>query len=77
MPSSWVDHIYSSTVFAFAKASGLDDAFAEVGMYLDWGILSPFGDEIICDNYGTCATSFYECAFSTMSLRLPFIVFEI
>lgn len=75
--SSWVDPIYSSIVFVVAKTCGLDNAFTKVVMSSNWGILSPFENNIICDKYGACAIPFYECTFSTMCLCLPFTAFEV
>lgn len=72
-----MDPIYSSIVYAFAKAYGLDDAFMKVDPYSDWGIFSPYEDKKICDKYGACSILFYECTFSTMYLCLLFTLFEI
>lgn len=38
--SSWVDHVSLSIISIFARESGLDGAFLDVGPYLDWGVLT-------------------------------------
>lgn len=76
-PFSWMELIYSSNVFAFAEAGGLDDTFTEVGSSSNRGSLSLFEQERICDKYGGGIIPFYGCVFSTLGLRLPFTIFEI
>lgn len=66
-----MDHVYSSTVYAFSKPNGLDNAFTKVILSSDQGTLSPFEDERMCDKYDGCINPFYECVFSAMGLRLP------
>lgn len=75
--SSWVDYVYSSTIYAIAKVGGFYDVFTEVSSSSSWGILSPSEDDRICDKYGDCVIPFHGCTFSVMSLCLSFTAFEI
>lgn len=59
----WMNHVYSSTVCAFVKISGLNDSFTKVSLSFDWRILSRYEDERICDKNDTFSTPFYECVF--------------
>lgn len=62
-PSSCMDLVYFSIVYAFGKANGFDDTFTEIGLPSYWRILSPYVDDRICDKYGDYAIPIYECAF--------------
>lgn len=53
-----MDHVYSSTVYTFARLGDLDNAFTEVGLSSDYGTLSPFENKRIGDKYGGCAIPF-------------------
>lgn len=75
--SSWVDLVYSSTIYVFARDGNLDGEFLNVCPSLDRGVLTPNEDERICNEYGYCVVPFYECNFSVLGLRLPFTAFDI
>lgn len=61
--SSWVDFVYSSSVFVFPSNGSLDRAFLEVFPSFDWGTLTPTKDERISSKYGDCGIPFYQWTF--------------
>lgn len=71
MYDSWIVN------FHFFDSTSQFVAFLDVGPPSDWGVLTPGKNDRICSRYGECATSFYECIFSILGLRLPFNVFEV
>lgn len=68
---------YSSTVFVFAINGSLNEAFLKATPSSDWGALTPTEYERICSKYHDCVIPFYDCTFSVMGVRIPFIAFEI
>lgn len=71
-----MDYVYSSTIYVCSRDGNLDGAFPEVSPSSDWGVLTPYENDIICSEYGGCAIPFYECTFSILGLDIPFTTFE-
>ncbi|CAI8602354.1 unnamed protein product [Vicia faba] len=64
----WADYEKLVTVYAFVGEGGLDHAFTEVGLSLDWGWLPPEEDKRMCSKY-ECLFSLIDVCLLLMTLR--------
>lgn len=71
-----MDFVYSSSVSILSWESNIDGEFIEVGMSLDWGVLTLGENERICNEYGDYVFPFYECIFLILGLWLLFNGFK-
>lgn len=70
--TSWVDSIYCSTIYVFARESNLDETFLKVGPSSYWGLLIPSKNDKICSEYGGCAIPFLWMLFLGLGISPSF-----
>ena len=69
----WVDAKITSISSALSTKVALGDANIMVGDPSEWSVLPVLGEKRICKSFDDCMVPFYECLFTGIRLRLPFL----